>query len=348
MLEDFKKYRHGDSGEIQFLLVDHDPERPRRHRIAAAGAVLSEALLVLLVINIPAGSGLSERSIPIYGVDVLKSTPLVAPPNQEFKLTQKEPQRAKPQTEVNLAQLMPRPQVQPSPLPGEPGRPGTPQGGRLVPAPPSTAGKPLDVPNVDVSSPLPAGPTPQAPQIEPVEKPKLAFESVTAPKGPATGAPRLEMPNSSVDALAQAVARGQAPRGVVVGDAIGPAGVGEMRSQSAAPGRPGSQLELLSDPQGVDFRPYLTQVLAAVKRNWMTIMPESARFGTRGRTAVQFAIDRSGRVPKLVISAGSGVGALDRAAVAGISASTPFPPLPPEFRGVEIRLQMVFSYNMPR
>jgi TonB family protein len=348
MLEDFKKYWHGDSGEIQFLLEDHDPDRPRRHRIAAAGALIFEVLLVLLVINIPAGSGASERYLPIYGVDVLKSTPLVAPPAEEFKLTQKEPQRAKPQTEVNLAQLLPRPEVQRSTLPGDVGRPGTPQGGRLVPAPPAPTSKPLDVPNIDVSSPLPTGPTPQAPRIEPVEKPKLAFESVTAPKGPATGTSRLELPNASVESVTQAVARGQAPKGVVVGDAIGPAGVGEMRSQSATPGRPGSQLELLSDPQGVDFRPYLTQVLAAVKRNWMQIMPESARFGTRGRTAVQFAIDRTGRVPKLVISSGSGVGALDRAAVAGISASTPFPPLPPEFRGGEIRLQMVFSYNMPR
>ena len=44
----------------------------------------------------------------------------------------------------------------------------------------------------------------------------------------------------------------------------------------------GSGLELLSDSRGVDFRSYLTQILAAVKRNWQAVIPESAR---RGRTA---------------------------------------------------------------
>jgi outer membrane biosynthesis protein TonB len=53
-------------------------------------------------------------------------------------------------------------------------------------------------------------------------------------------------------------------------------------------------------------------------------------------------------VPKLVIATPSGFDALDRAAVASISASNPFPPLPLEFAGAEIRLQLVFSYNMPR
>jgi len=37
---------------------------------------------------------------------------------------------------------------------------------------------------------------------------------------------------------------------------------------------------------------------------------------------------------------------LDLGAVAAISASNPFPPLPREFSGSEIRLQFVFLYNM--
>ena len=37
---------------------------------------------------------------------------------------------------------------------------------------------------------------------------------------------------------------------------------------------------------------------------------------------------------------------IDRAAVAGISASNPFPPLPGEFTGKEIRLQFTFQYNI--
>ena len=63
---------------------------------------------------------------------------------------------------------------------------------------------------------------------------------------------------------------------------------------------------------------------------------------------IQFAIARNGSVPKLVIVANSGADALDRAAVAGISASNPFPPLPAEFKGDQIRLQLNFAYNIPK
>jgi len=62
---------------------------------------------------------------------------------------------------------------------------------------------------------------------------------------------------------------------------------------------------------------------------------------------VQFIIDRRGAIPKLVIAEGSGTEAFDRAAVAGISASYPFPPLPPDYKGDQIRLQLAFSYNIP-
>jgi outer membrane biosynthesis protein TonB len=40
--------------------------------------------------------------------------------------------------------------------------------------------------------------------------------------------------------------------------------------------------------------------------------------------------------------------AFDQAAVASVSASNPFPSLPNEYRGTEIRLQLAFSYNVPR
>jgi len=107
------------------------------------------------------------------------------------------------------------------------------------------------------------------------------------------------------------------------------------------------QMQLLSDPLGVDFKPYLLQVLAKVRRNWMAIVPDSARTGRRGLVLIQFSIDRSGGVPKLVIASTSGITAFDRAAVAGISASNPFPPLPGSYKGDQIRLQMAFSYNLP-
>jgi TonB family protein len=96
----------------------------------------------------------------------------------------------------------------------------------------------------------------------------------------------------------------------------------------------------------VDFKPYLIRILATVKRNWLAVIPETARLGRQGRVQVQFAIDRNGYVPKLVIAMPSGTESLDRAAVAGIGASQPFPPPPAEFQGTQVRLQFTFTYNM--
>jgi TonB family protein len=62
---------------------------------------------------------------------------------------------------------------------------------------------------------------------------------------------------------------------------------------------------------------------------------------------LQFAISRDGSVVKVVFAANSGAESLDRAAVASISMSNPFPPLPSEFRGNQVRLQFTFQYNIP-
>ena len=102
----------------------------------------------------------------------------------------------------------------------------------------------------------------------------------------------------------------------------------------------------MSDPLGVDFKPYLIRILALVRQNWFAVIPESARMGNRGVVQLQFVIDRSGEVPKLVIATASGSQALDKAAVASISASVPFPALPREYKGLSIRLQFAFKYNV--
>jgi TonB family protein len=85
-----------------------------------------------------------------------------------------------------------------------------------------------------------------------------------------------------------------------------------------------------------------------VRRNWLAVIPEIAKLGRRGRVGIQFAIARNGAVPKLVIISNSGTDSLDRAAVAGVSASNPFPPLPSEYKGDRIVLQFNFAYNVPR
>jgi TonB family protein len=287
-------------------------------------------------------------------------TPLVAPP---FELTQPDPNKGKISKSINMESLMPRPSLQaprPTPSTTRPAAKTTgPQHTFVAPPAPKVAPAPqiAEPPKLETAmneGALTRGPlgTPQAlpapPQIQAEEKPKLAFETPgAATSSPRQGTGKMAVPSASVSEAVRTMPRGGSG-GVTVGDAgTGIGGLGPGLNLPPAAGKVGSNLELLSDPQGIDFRPYMLQVLAAVRRNWFAIMPESAKLGSRGKVALQFSIDRQGAVPKLVIVAPSGIQALDRAAVAGVSASNPFPPLPSEFRGNLIRLQLVFAYNMP-
>ena len=187
------------------------------------------------------------------------------------------------------------------------------------------------------------------PQIQEQEKPKLAFETPTAPP-PSGGVGSIERPDTSVAGAIRELTHTGGQGGMTVGDDtsdVGVGGIGSGLRLPPSPGRQASSLELLSDPKGVDFRPYLLQVLASVRRNWFAVYPESARLGLRGKVEAQFVIAKDGSVPKLVIVLHS-IPALERAAVAGIDASHPFPPFPTEFSGDRIVLKLTFSYNMPR
>lgn len=304
-------------------------------------------------------------------------TPLVAPP---ARLTQPAPNRDRLSEEIKADNVIQRSRVQlpksePSTTRPAAARSGSPEPPRKTevakaippkaPEPPKEQAKPIPPPPAppkeqarSETAPEPAPPPVQTakneppPQIQPEEKPKLAFEDPNQqlPVQASIGAGRLQVPSGN--AVEEAV-RSMAPNpnreqgGIVVGDVgSGIGGIGQVRNLPPAPGKLGSNLELLSDPMGVDFRPYLIQILANVRRNWFAVMPQSAKLGRRGKVVIQFSIDRSGSVPKLVIVAPSGADALDRAAVAGISASNPFPPLPGDFRGNQIRLQFSFQYNM--
>ncbi|MCS6951538.1 MAG: TonB family protein [Bryobacterales bacterium] len=315
-----------------------------RARLAGILSLVLHAAGIAALLSLPIGSFTPRQATQILA-QLREPIKLVAPPKE---LTQTAPNRGRVGKEFQLEDLLPRPRLFQPPSPSTT-RPAAP-----VPAPVALPEPPrLELPQVGLGD-LPlvaqgAKPLPP-PQIQPEEKPKLAFETPGSPRGAPQGVSplgSLRPPGSSVAELGRELARGGLGGGLVVGDlGEGVGGLGEMLNLPPSPGYAGSALELLSDPQGVDFRPYLIQILSAVRRNWYAVMPESAKLGRRGRTVIQFAINRDGTVPKLVIAVPSGTEALDRAAVAGISASHPFPPLPREYQGQQIRLQFVFLYNM--
>ena len=108
-----------------------------------------------------------------------------------------------------------------------------------------------------------------------------------------------------------------------------------------------SNMDVLSDTQGVDFGPYLSRVLQSVRVNWYNLIPEVARppIMKKGKVSIEFVILKDGKVAGMRVVGPSGDVALDRAAWGGITGSNPFSPLPGEFRGPYLALRFHFFYN---
>jgi TonB family protein len=328
------------------LLTGVNPEPPRRLAGIAVASVCLNVLFLLLVSTLATIEG-TPPAPPSRPVDYrAKATPLISP------FTQKAPNKKEVAKEMKLEQLEAKPEVKPAvakkftpppvarPVPQAPPTP-TP----VVPEPPQTKMAQALPPALGVNPNLPPPPAP-APQTQPAEKPKLAFETPGNPNASPNppGAGKIAPPKASVEDAIRSIAHSGAA-GMVIGDMPDESLSAQTLARNPAAGRQASNIELLSDPMGVDFKPYLIRVLAAVRKNWFAVIPESVHYGRRGKVSIQFSINRAGSVPKLVIVLPSGTEALDRAAIAGISASNPFPPLPAEFHGDLIRLQLAFYYN---
>jgi TonB family protein len=338
-----------DSGP-NLLLDWHESRDSRRYWRAGIGSLVVHVVFVPIVFLVASlGVPARREGTQIYP-DFRQAVHLVLPQD----LTQKEPNKGKVAKEINVEDLKPKPptpkRLPPAPpvrafKPPNPQPPGPPQ-----PAPPRIAEPPkietpLTAQNAPPLPPALSG-SPKAPttQIQPVEQPKLAFET-PGQNGPSEykGQAKLAPPKTSVQDAIHDIARGGGGQGSTNLDRPP-----DLPESMRSPGQTGVRPELpqlLSDPMGVDFRPYLLQILSLVRRNWFAVIPESARFGNRGVVELQFIIDRNGDVPKLVIATPSGSEALDKAAVAAVSASVRFPPLPNEFKGQQIRLQFAFKYN---
>ncbi|MGI8989640.1 MAG: TonB family protein [Bryobacteraceae bacterium] len=327
--------------DLQLLLPWKRDGDPVRTRNAAAISLAVHALLIGALVVMP-GSRANAPQPQARTRRIL--TPLFDPPTE---LTQKAPNKGKITKEITAEMIPERPRIQ-APVPAKRGMPVPP------PRPPQTA---------KVSSPAPmpeppkvAAPAPTqiaqlaSPQIQPPppEKPKLAFETpgASSSSGPKGLTPRLAVPAPSIEEAVRNVARGNSGGGLSGGDSeMAPAPPGLNLPASA--GRPRVDFQLQSDPMGVDFKPYILQVLQTVRRNWFAVYPESAKLGQRGMVNLTFSIEPGGTIPKAIVSSSSGVRALDQAAVAALSASNPLSPLPAEFHGNRIILRFTFSYNIP-
>jgi TonB family protein len=325
-----------DQPELNLLLVrDRAGDWPRWKRAAAGSAIFHVIAIAVLL--------------------AIKSDPYQAPPPERTRvpyvtklyipkeLTQKAPNKA-PVSKMLLSQP-----AAPSPKMSTPAPELT---KAASPKPPAPAPVPIPVPVQPAPAPVPtpqaAAPTPPPVAVPKPEPPRMIVEDSlqVRPTPPKPGGLQMPGTNPVQDAMRALGNTGTASSATRLGDSAEMSvGAGLQLPASAARL---SNFELKSDPMGVDFQPYLRQVLTAVKLNWSAVYPQSARLGLRGTVTVEFSILKTGKVQKIVFDGQSGSRALDNAAVAAISGSDPLPMLPAEFKGDRIVLEMTFMYNMPK
>jgi hypothetical protein len=216
----------------------------------------------------------------------------------------------------------------------------------IVPTPAPQLERPVkELPN----APVPKQNVPQlAPQTQPdapVAKTTPRLEAPEAPQPhPNLVLPRQTSPSQSIQDSLRA-GRMSGPRPIGGGGQLPGGGSGRG---GGGGGAAYGGMEMLTDPQGVDFQSYLQRVYVTVKRNWFAVMPASVELGEKGIVVLTFRIMRDGSVPsnEPEIQANSGREPLDRAAYSSVRASNPFEPLPPQFKGPYIELRYRYYYNI--
>lgn len=318
------------------LILELEAEAARwRRRSMFLLSVLLHGLLVLFLIVQPE---LFRRGAKLMGIRIepegkQETTFLVMPPDL---LKRQPPADTNILSDKNRRAQGPSPKVNPEGLRMPYLRGNTPL--------PEIAGgaKPPPLPALPPAGSHATG-TPAVPPPPKQEESQLKLMDVPAPS-PGSEQSRLQLPYSTpgeaIQQSLQSAARGRAA-GVVPGPGDSVSQLNNINPNFSTEGP-----IILSDTRGVDFGPYLARVVYNVRRNWYAVIPESARLGQKGRVAIVFEILKDGSVPELRLVAPSGFEPLDRAAIASIRASNPFPPLPEEFTGKHLVLQFIYLYNM--
>jgi TonB family protein len=329
------------------LVLVMDPEAIKwRRRTMYLTSVILHGILVLLLVFSPdlLRRGKQMMGLPVEVAPKKEYSFLLLPPEVLRRLREPPPENA-PLSDRNRRAQGRSPVINPNGL-------HMPYSLGNTPLPEIAGGKPPAA----APTPPPGGPNtspPGAPGNQPSNQTHandggLRLEDVK-PNSGGGGGSGLNLPNltpgQAIQQSLQSAARGGRYPGAGSGGGDG-YGYGSGQFQNLQPNFSTEGPIILSDTLGVDFGPYLARIVYIVRRNWYSMIPESARLGERGRVGIVFEILKDGAVPQLRLVASSGSDPLDRAALASIHASIPFPPLPEEFTGNHLVLQFIFLYNM--
>jgi TonB family protein len=324
------------------LQLEDELERVRR-REAAWISIMVHLLVVLMLINTTRLFPSLKGPIIASAADLMKNqqlTYLDLPPD-----LQKAPPKPPPTdviSDKNRTAQSRHPQIDKKTL--EELRRAGPRGG--MQAPPAQQAQAAPASQQPGQQPSPQqGQQQMATNNPPIlQDPRLAVPQQGSPKSTVDFRSMMSA-GQQISQAANNVAMGRTAPSVGFGGAMGRGG--DYGAGKGGAAQVQGNLEVLSDTQGVDFGPYLSRVVEAVRRNWYAIIPESARppLLKRGKVAIQFVILPTGKVAGLQYTGSSGDIALDRAAWGGITASDPFAPLPSAFHGPYLALRFHFYYN---
>ncbi|RXH58044.1 TonB C-terminal domain-containing protein [Granulicella sibirica] len=105
-------------------------------------------------------------------------------------------------------------------------------------------------------------------------------------------------------------------------------------------------VEVLSDTQGVDFGPYIRQMLHTINDGWRKRLAQETGLPIdKPRvTVIRFSIRPDGTLASMRLEGTSHEGALDRAAWASMTEVNGFSALPATFTGQAFELRLRFNY----
>ncbi|MGA8409330.1 MAG: TonB family protein [Candidatus Acidiferrales bacterium] len=322
------------TGEANLLVEGEDKRDAKENAITRAASVLAHIAFVIFLIFLP------------------KIFPPHVPTQSEIELASKE---------LGVVYLPPDAGAlsrRPSPPPGPvvkispkvlnkvaPPRPEE----HAIEAPPARNPErpPSDLPSAPSPQPNRNQPTAATP---PVSAPPSKSQILPIAPQPIPGHLNLGLPSASPgremqDQLQDAVKH--------VGGGTYSSGSGLPGGNGRGSGRGGAQVgngvTILTPTEGVDFNSYIARLVARVRQNWMTVMPESAYMGDKGVVAITFRINRDGSFPaeNFNLERTSGKDPLDTAAMSALRTTNPFDPLPAQFKGPYIELRFIFFYNTP-
>ncbi len=294
--------------------------RKWRRRTMYLSSLILHGFLLLLLLFSPdlLRRGRMMIGLPVQVAPKKQYSFLLLPPEVLRKLTEPPPENSPLSDRDRRAQGR-SPVINPRGLSMPYSRGNTPlpeiAGGQPPAAPPT----PPPAAGGNAAPAAPGPPANQQPNPEPqnqvAKNDGLRLEDAKPPSG--GGGAGLILPNltpgQAIQQSLQSAAHGRSAGGGV-GSSSG-YGEGNGQFQNLEPNFSTEGPLILSDTRGVDFGPYLARVVYAVRRNWYSVIPESARLGEKGRVGIVFEILKDGSVPQLRLVASSGSDPLDRAAL---------------------------------